>query len=262
MLNACGWGEENEMEIRAMTKADCNAIGELYAAAWKAGYKGLLPQDFLDGITSEKYAERSRGLGFLNEGSFVVLDGERIVGHCHARAANEPEWRGWGEIHTLYVHPEYWRTGYGAAVFKRAEEWLYERGFDDVYLYVLEGNKRAERFYKAQGFFPNGGTLCCEIGGVTVTDNRYTKYYPRHTEYGEAEIRIAESGAAAIAGMLENGGFKARSSLLFCLDGYFDPYYGKTIPERERVVEILREYEKNAVDSTLFAVRELLEYVY
>ncbi len=145
-------------------------------------------------------------------------------------------------------------------MFKRAEEWLYERGFDEVYLYVLEGNERAERFYKAQGFFPNGGTLCCEIGGTVVTDNRYTKYFPRHTECGEAEMIIAEIGAAAIESVLKSGDFKARNSLLFCLDGYFDPYYGKMLPEREKVIKVLREYEKTAVDSTLFAVRELLEY--
>lgn len=250
------------MIVREMTESDRNAVGELYAAAWKAGYKGLLPQDFLDGITPEKYAERSRGLGFFNEGSFVALDGERIVAHCHARAADEPEWRGWGEIHTLYVHPNVWRTGYGTAVFKRAEEWLYERGFDDVYLYVLEGNECAERFYKAQGFFRNGGTLCCEIGGVIVMDNRFTKCCPRTTYYGDEEKRIAESGAAAIAEVLENGDFKRRAALLFCLDLYFDPYYKKTLPEREKVIEVLRGYEKTAVDSTLFAVRELLEYVY
>lgn len=245
------------MIIRQMTESDRAELNELYLASWKAGYKGLLPQKFLDGLTADRWEGK-----FLDEGSFVAVEDGKLIAHCHARAADESEWRGWGEIHTMYVHPDFWRMGYGTAVFKRAEEWLYERGFDEVYLYVLEGNERAERFYKAQGFFPNGGTLCCEIGGVIVTDNRYTKYYPRHTEYGEAEISVAESGAAAIAEVLKNGGFKARSSLLFCLDRYFDPFYGKAIPERKRVVEALREYEKIAVDSTLFAVRELLEYVY
>lgn len=239
-----------------MTDGDVPQVKELYAAAWKEGYKGLLPQKYLDELTPDKINR------VIDEGSFVVLDGERIAAHCHARPATEPEWRGWGEIHTMYTHPDYWRKGYGTAVFKRAEDWLYECGFNDVYLYVLECNERAERFYKAQGFFPNGGTLCCEIGGTVVTDNRYTKYFPRHTEYGEAEISIAESGAAAIENVLKNSDFKRRDSLLFCLDWYFDPYYGKTLPEREKVIEVLREYEKTAVDSTLFAVRELLEYVY
>lgn len=237
-----------------MTESDCKEVAELYVAAWREGYKGLLPQKYLDGLTPDKIN------CVIDEGSFVALDGERIAAHCHARAANEPEWRGWGEIHTMYTHPDYWRMGYGTAVFKRAEEWLYELGFDSVYLYVLEGNERAERFYKAQGFFPNGGTLCCEIAGIVVTDNRYTKYSPRSMRYGDKEKKISESGAAAIENVLKNGDFKTRGSLLLCLDMYFDPYYGKTIPEREKVVEVLREYEKTVADSTLFAVRELLEY--
>ena len=243
------------MTVRRMEESDRGEVCELYTAAWKAGSTGLIPQEYLDELTPDKinYA--------IDEGSFVAVDGGRVAAHCHARTASEADWRGWGEIHTMYTHPDYWRKGYGTAVFKRAEEWLYERGFDEVYLFVLEGNERAERFYKAQGFFPNGGTLCCEIGGVVVTDNRYTKFYPRHTEYGETEIITAESGAAAIENVLKNGSFKQRGSLLFCLEWYFDPYYGKTLHEREKVIAVLREYEKTAADSTLSAVRDLLEYV-
>lgn len=245
------------MTIREMTESYRKAVGELYAASWKAGYKGLLPQELLDKIAPERWSGRS---DFLDDGSFVALDGERVVAHCHARAATEPQLRGWGEIHTMYVHPDCWRSGYGAAVLGRAEDWLYGRGFDDVYLYVLDGNERAERFYGSQGYFPDGNTLCCELGGVIVTDNRYVKHFPRHTEYGEAELAIVESGAAAIADVLKNGDFKACDSLLLCLDFYLDPYYGKTLPEREKVIEVLRGYEKTAADSTLFAARELLEY--
>ena len=164
------------MIVREMIEADCKAIGELYAAAWKEGYKGLLPQHVLDCMTPERYEVRARVNGFLDGGSFVATEDGRIVAHCHARAANEPEMQGWGEIHTLYTLPEYWRRGYGSAVFGRAERWLAEQGFRDVYLYVLEGNERAERFYKAQGYFPNGDTLCFELAkGVIVTDNRFVK---------------------------------------------------------------------------------------
>lgn len=164
------------MTIRCMTESDCKAIGKLYSAAWKEGYKGLIPQDFLDKITSENYALRARVNGFLDEGSFVAAEDGRIVAHCHARAAKEPELRGWGEIHTLYTHPGYWRQGYGTAVFRRAEDWLFAQGFNNVYLYVLDGNERAERFYKAQGYFPDLNTLCCDLGGVIVTENRFVKY--------------------------------------------------------------------------------------
>lgn len=242
------------MTIRNMLGSDVPHVKELYAAAWKEGYKGLLPQKYLDELTPEKMK------AIIDEGSFVALDGDTIAAHCHARLASEPEWRGWGEIHTMYTHPDYWRQGFGTAVFQYAEKWLYEQGFDEVYLFVLEGNSRAESFYKSQDFFPNGGTICCEIGGVVVTDNRFTKYSSRFTSYGEREKIIAEGGAAAIENVLKNGQFSDRASLLLCLDGYLDPYYGKALPEREAVINVLREYEKTTADSTLFAVRELLEY--
>lgn len=164
------------MTLREMTESDCKAIGELYSAAWKEGYKGLIPQHLLDRMTPERYEVRARVNGFLEGGSFVAADDGVIVAHCHARAANEPEMSGWGEIHTLYTLPEYWRRGYGAAVLGRAERWLFEQGFHDVYLYVLDGNERAERFYRSQGYFPNLDTLCFELGeGFIVTDNRYVK---------------------------------------------------------------------------------------
>lgn len=163
------------MILREMTESDCSAIGELYAAAWKEGYRGLIAGELLDKLTPEAYAVRSRANGFLDAGSFVVVESGRIAAHCHSRAANEPQMRGWGEIHTLYTHPDFWRQGFGAAVLRRAEEWLAEQGYKNVYLYVLEGNERAERFYKAQGYFPNGDTLCCDLGGVIVTDNRFVK---------------------------------------------------------------------------------------
>ena len=169
------------MIVRRMTESDRAAIGELYAASWKAGYAGLLPKIFLDALEPRKYEERSLENGFLDAGSFVAVEDGKVVAHCHARPADEPQMRdpsragSWGEIHTLYTHPDYWGRGFGTAVFQYAEKWLNENGFANAYLYVLEGNKRAERFYKAHGYFPNGDTLCCEVGGVIVTDYRYVK---------------------------------------------------------------------------------------
>ncbi len=160
------------MTVRSITEKDLKAVYELYAAAWKSGYKGLLPQDFLDELTPKRWEGR-----FLEEGSFAALEGEKIVAHCHARAAAEPQMNGWGEIHTLYVHPDFWRKGYGTAVFRQAEKWLFQKGFADIYLYVLDGNTRAMSFYRSRSYIPNGDTVCCEVGGAMVTDYRFAKHF-------------------------------------------------------------------------------------
>ncbi len=160
--------------IRRMTADDLREVDALYVAAWKEGYKGLLPREFLDGLTS-KIVDRSPKSYFFDEGSFVILDGERIAAHVHARPAAEENMNGWGEIHTMYALPQFWGTGAAGELFDYAVDWLREREFDRIYLYVLEGNERAARFYKKHGFTPTADTLDCEVGGATVTDIRYIK---------------------------------------------------------------------------------------
>lgn len=165
------------MIIRKMTENDCTEIGALYAAAWKKGYEGLLPKLFLDELSPQKYEERAPMNGFLDNGSFVISDGQTIFGHCHARAADEEKMRGWGEIHTLYVHPNHWHKGYGTELIKYGTNWLRSQGFNDIYLYALIGNERAIKLYKKLGFTPNGDTLDCIIAGETVTDIRLIKHF-------------------------------------------------------------------------------------
>lgn len=160
------------MIIRRMTKDDLAEIGVLYSESWKAGYKGLLPQDYLDKIVPERWTDRNV---FLDNGSFVILNGERIAAHVHVRPAAEEKMSGRGEIHTMYALPQFWGTGCAGELFDYAVDRLHERGFDKIYLYVLEGNERAARFYKKHGFTPTDDTIKCEVGGAAVTDIRYIK---------------------------------------------------------------------------------------
>lgn len=160
------------MLIRRMTEDDVREVDELYVAAWKAGYKGLLPRGFLDNLES-KIVDRSPRSYFFDEGSFVILDGERIAAHVHARPAAEKEMSGWGEIHTMYALPEFWGKGHAGELFDYAVSWLHEKGFRKIYLYVLNGNDRAASFYKKHGFTPTEDKINCEIGGATVVDSRY-----------------------------------------------------------------------------------------
>ena len=166
------------MLIRRMTEDDIREVDTLYVQAWKEGYKGLLPQDYLDGLTS-KIVDRSPKSYFFDEGSFVILDGERIAAHVHVRPAAEPKMNGWGEIHTMYALPQFWGTGCAGELFDYAVNRLRERGFDKVYLYVLDGNERAARFYRKHGFKPTDDTIKCEVGGAVVTDIRYTNTVER-----------------------------------------------------------------------------------
>lgn len=157
------------MEIRRMLRSDEAEVGRLYVKSWQSGYEGLLPQDYLDGLEDWRWNSKFTGL----PGSFVITDGDKIVGHSCARPSADEAMSGWGEVWTLYVLPEYWGKGYGRALLQNSVDWLREQGFERVYLWALDTNIRARRFYEKQGFRENGDTISCEIGGVTVTDLRY-----------------------------------------------------------------------------------------
>ncbi|MEI2689558.1 MAG: diaminopimelate epimerase [Anaerolineae bacterium] len=57
-----------------------------------------------------------------------------------------------GEIYALYVHPEFWRHGCGAALGRaRAKEELLSQGLAEITLWVLRSNQRARSFLRGAG---------------------------------------------------------------------------------------------------------------
>lgn len=159
------------MIVRKMRPEDEAEVSRLYVKSWQEGYKGLLPQEYLDGLDGWRWNSKFTGL----DGSFVVTDDEKIVGHSCARASSEEKMSGWGEVWTLYVLPEYWGRGYGTALLENAVEWLSGQGFGRIYLWALETNLRARRFYESRGFSLSSDTLQCEIASITITDVRYIR---------------------------------------------------------------------------------------
>ena len=82
---------------------------------------------------------------------------------------------GWGELVSIYLLPEYFGKGCGAPLLTHATNALFEKGFQHVYLWVLQANRRAQKFYEQQDFYPNGDTCSIEIEGKKLTEIRYVK---------------------------------------------------------------------------------------
>lgn len=80
---------------------------------------------------------------------------------------------GWGEIVSIYLLPEYWGKGCGKLLFSAAVEHLKSMGYQDLFLWVLDGNRRARAFYERMGFRPSGTDVEHEIGGVPVREIQY-----------------------------------------------------------------------------------------
>lgn len=163
---------EDIMEIRFITPADDRReISRVYEESWKFAYKGIIPQAYLDGIPEGRWAANLDRPGWQ---TLVLVEDGKIVGttsFCKSRFAQFPQW---GEIISIYFLPEYMGRGLGKALLKAALAELKKMGYTEVFLWVLEENRRARGFYEAMGFIFANDFLEDHIGGKDLREIRYT----------------------------------------------------------------------------------------
>lgn len=137
------------MDLRDATLADAPAIAELVVAAWRAAYRGVLPDEALDrddlAARIGRIRERMRA-GWIAYAA--ELDG-RIVGM--ARLARQPAHGHDAELEGLYVHPDFQRLGVGRALVRHACTRLAAAGKRTLYIHTLRDNTLGRRFYAALG---------------------------------------------------------------------------------------------------------------
>lgn len=172
--------------IRAARPGDAPAIAALHIDAWRAAYRGLVPDAVLDGFSVAQRTERWRARlsaepapGPAAQRTWVVDDERGLAGFALAGPARDesaPPPDGAGEVHAIYVRPDAVGRGYGGALFEHAVADLVERGFEPILVWVFEANGRARRFYERAGFQPDGARAPIDFGdGVIVPELRYRR---------------------------------------------------------------------------------------
>ena len=138
-------------EVRPAAAGDADAMAEVFVAAWRQAYPGVVPGAVLAGLDHDRTA---RWLAGLTEGEtdVAVADG-RVIGFVRYGVGPEG-----GYVFGLYVHPAQAGQGTGRALLRHAERRLRERGSDVVSLHVFEANERARRLYAKAGYTPDGST--------------------------------------------------------------------------------------------------------
>jgi len=162
--------------IRPATAADGDAIGRVQVETWRAAYSGLMPDEAIARFDVEaqqrfwrEVLARERPPG---SAIFVAELGGEVVGFASVGACREDEAA--GELYAIYLHPSCWNRGIGRALLERAEESLRSSGFTRAILWVMEGNERGERFYRAAGWKP-GGRKLDTFQGAEIAELSYRK---------------------------------------------------------------------------------------
>ena len=165
------------MKLRPAVPEDALPVAHVHVRSWQAGYRTLIPDEVLDRLRPEDRAQRYRfGNTDPREPATIVADeAGAIVGFATTAPARDPDAAGLGELCALYVDPDRWGRGIGASLVSAARGRLADLGFRQVILWLLAGNARAARFYRIDGWVPDGSRRTESVWGVTVDEIRYRR---------------------------------------------------------------------------------------
>jgi ribosomal protein S18 acetylase RimI-like enzyme len=143
-------------KVRDALSQDARRCAEVHISSWRAGYDGLLPDDYLHGLTVEDrlpwWKEILAAPPEARELAIAVVEDEtgEVCGFGSVRV--DPSDARSAEVGQLYVDPSAWGTGVAELLMARLLADLVAQGVEDVTLRVALGNSRACRFYERGGW--------------------------------------------------------------------------------------------------------------
>lgn len=164
-------------QIRKATVEDAYGIALVHVRSWQVAYRGYMPDEFLDALDVEKRTNMWREL--TQEPDKIILVAEdrepNIVGFSLLSPSRDADAiPNTAEVAAIYVHPDKWKKGIGGALLSALLQEGRKCKFDQVTLWVLEGNQRARSFYESFGFIEDG---------TTKDDNRWKSFVVREVRY-------------------------------------------------------------------------------
>ena len=169
------------MDIRPAVVGDAAAVAAVHVSSWRAAYRGLVPQPYLDGLDPD---QRRRDWERIltapprpRSGTWVACTADGVTGFvsfCPNRDADQDPLTV-GEVAALYVTPDAWGTGTGRQLLAAAVGSLAAAGCAAATLWVLDTNARARRFYAAASWRPDGTSQQDTSRGFPLAEVRYVR---------------------------------------------------------------------------------------
>lgn len=160
-----------------MTVADTPTVGEVHVRAWQAAYRGVMPDEYLEGLRPQDRADMwRRGIeaDWPGQRDVIAVDGQ-VAGFAAYGAEREGDDATRGELYAINLHPDYWRRGLGRRLIRHVTGELSRLGFTTAVLWVEASNDRARRFYEVEGWRFDGTERTDTVQGAAVDEVRYAR---------------------------------------------------------------------------------------
>jgi len=169
--------------VRRARPSDAPLIGAVHVAAWRSAYPGILPEDYLAGLSVSRQAAAYDRQIRAGAGVYVAVasgqdvtdgSGPRLVGYTtvgRARTRLPGLCLADGEVETLYVLDDWRDRGVGRRLIRTGAAHLAAAGSRAAFLWVLSNNP-SRWFYQRLGGKPVAETET-QVAGLMVPQTAF-----------------------------------------------------------------------------------------
>jgi len=165
------------MIVRSARPADALVVAQIRVASWRATYRGVVPDSYLDVMSAEENAPQWAAAARGEQPGMRLLmceDEGSAIGFAAFGAARLPQFGYTGELYAIYFLPDAVGKGNGSALMAEVVRGLEALGHGDMILWVMEDNSRGRRFYERAGMtLVEGSRQSFEIEGRTIWEVAY-----------------------------------------------------------------------------------------
>jgi ribosomal protein S18 acetylase RimI-like enzyme len=145
--------------IRSALLTDLSRIAEIQIAGWRSAYRGLISDYELFTERQVVFTVERLKKRMAENNTMIVYEDEEdqilkgFAWHGISRDEDKPSTY---EVYAIYVQPEFTRIGIGEKLMNSVFEIARKEKYQEIMIWVLDGNKKGSNFYKKIGFFEDG----------------------------------------------------------------------------------------------------------
>lgn len=155
--------------IRPATADDAPVIESVRVDTWKACYRGLVPDAYLDNLRVQPsrvdQLRTAIDRADLCERAVAVADLQVVGMGVAGPPKNDQVQAGVGEIYAVYVLPDWQGRGVGRALLERLTASLHALGYRAAILWTLRDRRATRKFYEANGWKFDDAEISLDLQG-------------------------------------------------------------------------------------------------
>ena len=168
--------DRGAVTVRRATSSDLTSVARVHVETWKATYRGIVSDDWLDALKVESDIARGFGQWLARPipgwAQFAAIDSlEGVVGFAAGgpESDHDPEFT--GELGAIYVLKSFQGRGFGRKLTAEIARHLLGTGHHSMLVWILEANPY-RRFYEKLGGVPVR-TKMARVAGALLPEVAY-----------------------------------------------------------------------------------------